>query len=142
MYHQVRVNAMKKRIGLIMALGLLSSLWVFAQAHAQIDSFTFFIPYPADLLDDQFNAAHSADFIDNDIVTTISISVMRDGSFIYYDHWEGDGLEPNIYFPIQTSSEVWGDGDVSNGSPPGIPSDVLSAGATSLSQWGGALPLP
>jgi uncharacterized repeat protein (TIGR01451 family) len=119
---------MKKRIGLIMALGLLSSLLVFAQARAQIDAFTFFIPYPADLLDDQFDAAHAANFIDDDIVTTISISVLRDGTFVYYDHWEG-GLEPNLYFPVQGGTEVWGDGNLGNGASPTDPvNDLLNAG--------------
>jgi len=117
---------MKERVGLIMIIGLLISLWIVSRVYAtHTDAFTFFIPYPADRLDDQFDAAQSDNFIDEDIVTTISISVLRDGSVIYYDHWE-DGLESNIIAPIQSSTQVWGDGDPSNGSV--TAGDVLSAG--------------
>jgi uncharacterized repeat protein (TIGR01451 family) len=118
---------MKNRIRFIPVLGLLSSLFIMSPANAQIDAFTFFVPYPADLLDDQFNAAHSDNFIDIDIVTTISISVQRSRSIIYYDHWE-DGLESNIFLPVQLSTEVWGDENPVNGVPPNIPDDVLTGG--------------
>jgi hypothetical protein len=105
---------MKNRIRFISVLGLLSSLFIMSPANAQIDAFTFFVPYPPDLLDEQFNAAHSDNFIDIDIVTTISISVQRSRSIIYYDHWE-DGLESNIFLPVQLSTEVWGDENPVNG---------------------------
>jgi uncharacterized repeat protein (TIGR01451 family)/MYXO-CTERM domain-containing protein len=117
---------MRKRVGLIAILALLASLTLLTQVHAQIDAFTFFIPYPADLLDDQFDAAQTANFIDVDIVTTISIAVQRDGNIIYYDHWE-DGLEADITSPTQPGTQVWGDGNPGNGAPPGIPGDVLVA---------------
>jgi uncharacterized repeat protein (TIGR01451 family) len=111
-----------------MALVLLVCLGTFAEARAfQIDAFTFFIPYPADALNDQFDAANYDDFTGVSIVTTVSVSVLRGGSVIYYDHWE-DGLEPNITQPIQSTTQVWGDDDPTNGIPPGFPSDVLNAG--------------
>ena len=117
---------MKRRVGLMAGLVFLANLTLLAQVHAQIDAFTFFIPYPADLLDDQFDAAQTANFVDIDIVTTISIAVQRNGSIIYYDHWE-DGLEADITSPNQPSTQVWGDGNPGNGAPPGIPDDVLVA---------------
>jgi uncharacterized repeat protein (TIGR01451 family) len=117
---------MKRRVGLIAVLAFLVNLTLLAQVRAQIDAFTFFIPYPADLLDDQFDAAQTANFVDVDIVTTISIAVQRDGSIIYYDHWE-DGLETDITSPNQPGTQVWGDGNPGNGAPPGIPDDVLVA---------------
>jgi uncharacterized repeat protein (TIGR01451 family) len=117
---------MKRRVGLMAGLVFLANLTLLAQVHAQIDAFTFFIPYPADLLDDQFDAAQTANFVDIDIVTTISIAVQRNGSIIYYDHWE-DGLEADITSPNQPSTQVWGDGNPGNGAPPGIPNDVLVA---------------
>lgn len=117
---------MEKRVGLIAVFVLVASSAIFVQVRAQINDFTFFVPYPADLLDDQFDAAQSANFISVDIVTTISIAVQRDGSIIYYDHWE-DGLEAEITSPTQPSTQVWGDGNPANGAPPNIPSDVLVA---------------
>jgi uncharacterized repeat protein (TIGR01451 family) len=134
---------MKKRLGLmlVIAIGLLGSLWVFTQAYAaHADAFTYFIPYPADRLDEQFDIAHNVggpnnpDFFTTGIgggpvpiSITISISVLRDDTVVYYDHWE-DGLEDNITFPTQASTEVWGDGDPSNGTPPGVGGDTLSSG--------------
>jgi uncharacterized repeat protein (TIGR01451 family) len=119
---------MKRSILWKMALAVFACLFTFAEARAfQIDAFTFFIPYPTDALSDQFDAAHIDDFSGVSIVTTVSVSVLRGGSVIYYDHWE-DGLEPNITSPIQASTQVWGDNDETNGIPPGFDSDVLTAG--------------
>ena len=122
---------MKKHISLIMLavyLGGLASLWVFVQAHAQIDSFTFFIPYPADILDDQFDVGHAAlSLVNDDIETVISIAVHRDNTLIHYDHWE-DGLEADLGVPVQPTTQVWGDNNPANGNPPGFATDVLNAG--------------
>jgi uncharacterized repeat protein (TIGR01451 family) len=121
---------MKKRTGLTIAIALLSSLCIFTQAYAtQRDAFTFYIPYPTDSLAQFFIGPGSAtvDGIEN----IIGISVLRDGSLIYYDEWE-DGLEPNLFFPTQASTQVWGDGDTSNGVAPTVrqpnPDDRLFAG--------------
>jgi uncharacterized repeat protein (TIGR01451 family) len=138
---------MKKGAGLVVTLGLLVCLCGSAKAQTgHSDAFTFFIPYPADTLDDQFDAAHTLDFRGSSIVTTISISVLRDGSFIYYDHWE-DGLEPNITLPTQASTQVWGPlsaGDViapQNVVPvePRDPSLVLFDGGDKVVTVGGAI---
>lgn len=99
----------------------------------RIDNFTFFIPYPADILDDQFETALSDNnppprppsLINNPIETIISIAVDREGSIIYYDHWE-DGLEANLTQPTQSSTEVWGDDNPANGIPPGFARDLLA----------------
>jgi len=125
---------MRRHISLVLLatfLGVLTSLFIFIQARAQIDAFTFFIPFPADQLDDLFDAGSSVDFIDDDIVTTISIAVRRSGTVIYYDHWE-DGLEVILTSPGQSSTQVWGDGDLTNGIAPTVrqpnPDDTLQAG--------------
>jgi uncharacterized repeat protein (TIGR01451 family) len=119
---------MKRRLVQIAALGLLICLGNLAVAWAlEIDAFTFFIPYPADALDDQFDAANVIDFSGSNIVTTISIAVLREGSVIYYDHWE-DGLEANITQPNQPTTEIWGDNNPANGIPPDFSIDVLDAG--------------
>ena len=63
-----------------------------------------------------------------------SISVFVDGTVIYYDQWE-DGYERDIANPNHlwspsnpTGTQIWGDGDPSNGYPPDMPGDVLNAG--------------
>jgi uncharacterized repeat protein (TIGR01451 family) len=106
----------------------LTSLFIFLQAGAQIDAFTYFIPFPTDQLDDLFDIANNDnDLIDEDVQTTISIALRRAGTLIYYDHWE-DELESNLTSPVQASTQVWGDDNPANGIPPGFATDVLDAG--------------
>jgi uncharacterized repeat protein (TIGR01451 family) len=59
------------------------------------------------------------------ITTYNSISILAEGTIIYYDHWE-DGFETDISHPTQPSSQIWGDGVVGNGRPPNINSDLLA----------------
>jgi len=58
----------------------------------------------------------------------VGLSVLGEG-YIIYDHWE-DGYEADITNPVQSTSEIWGDGDLSNGVAPGYPTDVIPAGST------------
>lgn len=103
-------------------------LLFFTVAYAQIDAFTYFIPYPADILDDQFDVGHAAlDLTNTNIELTVSIAVHRNNTLIVYDHWE-DGLEPNPNLPTQLNTQIWGDNDPGNGLPPGFTTDVLNAG--------------
>ncbi len=130
----------KRQVSLVVLalfLGLLSNLWVFAQAQAQqgrIDAFTYLIPYPTNQLDNQFDAAHLNNNLDNaNIETTITIAVHRDDTIIYYDHWEKRGLEADLTSPTQITgidrTVIWGDGDPSNNGGVTIPGgDRLSAG--------------
>jgi uncharacterized repeat protein (TIGR01451 family) len=131
---------MKRRAGLVgaVALGLFTGLWLAVQAQnndqgGRIDAFTFFIPYEADRLDEQFNVGQSTQDLTNvDIVSIISIAVDRGNNIIYYDNWEDD-LETNLTNPVQPSTWVWGDGDPSNNGPgntvQGIPAnDILRDG--------------
>lgn len=119
-------------LSLVLFLGGVALLFVFIvvkPAQAQIDSFTFFIPYPADKLDDQFDLVNfDNNFINDSISTTISIAIQRNNTIIYYDHWE-DKLEPNLLIPLQPTTEIWGDNDPSNGIPPGFTTDALNQGS-------------
>ena len=63
------------------------------------------------------------------IHTNISFTTAGDGTIVYYDHWE-DGFEADIANPIQGSTQVWGDADLSNGVAPGSPTDVINTGDT------------
>lgn len=56
-----------------------------------------------------------------------SITVPLANTVITYDHWE-DGYEAAITFPAQSTTGVWGDGDLANGVAPGDPDDILVAG--------------
>jgi len=123
---------MKRHISLIVLaafFGVLSSVFIIIQARAQINAFTFFIPYPAARLDNQFNEGYAgADLIGYDIETVISIAVRRDDTLIYYDNWE-DGFEVNLTSPTQPTTWVWGDGNPANNGGVTIPNnDNLSAG--------------
>ena len=55
------------------------------------------------------------------IVSITSISIAADDTIIWYDHHE-DGYESDItnLANLQSSTEIWGDGDCSNGSPPNV----------------------
>jgi uncharacterized repeat protein (TIGR01451 family) len=65
------------------------------------------------------------------IRTLISIVVSADGTQILYDHhedrYERDPSNPAGLKP-GGSTEIWGDGDLSNGVAPGYPNDLLDAG--------------
>ena len=124
----------KKKIALMVmvtVLAGLSSFGFFRQTQAQIiDSHTFFIPFPADMLGDHFEKGGNdplLTFSDEDIVTTISIAIVDRFSIIHYDHWE-DGLEPILDLPTQPSTEIWGDDNAANGIPPGFGIDILNDG--------------
>ena len=60
------------------------------------------------------------------IHTNISLTSAGDGAIVYYDHWE-DGFEADIANPLQASTLVWGDGDLTNGIAPGYPSDLINS---------------
>ena len=48
---------------------------------------------------------------------------------IRWDHWE-DGYEADILNPLQSTTQVWGDGNPYNGTAPGYPSDIIPAGGS------------
>jgi len=56
-----------------------------------------------------------------------SVTIVEAGTIIYFDHWEDD-YEQAVTFPTQPTTEVWGDGILTNGRAPGDADDVLSAG--------------
>ena len=89
---------------------------------------TFFVPLPEDQMQITLNAIDVyRGNIGDEMQSAISMVVGTDETTLYYDHWE-DGFEEDITAPTQTTSQVWGDGDVDNGFPPGFPDDLLDAG--------------
>jgi VCBS repeat-containing protein len=68
------------------------------------------------------------------ITSTIAITPVESGTIIVYDHWE-DGYELDLTNPLQASTEIWGDGDLSNGVNPNDPgSDLITPGEAIILQ--------
>ena len=87
---------------------------------------TYFVPLPEDPLFASFDTINPPE-VSGSINTLIAIAVAADGTIIYYDHWE-DGYEIDVTNPTQSTTQIWGDGNPSNGAPPQIPGDVLRGG--------------
>ena len=70
----------------------------------------------------------------NPMQSYVSTSAIANNTIIYYDQYE-NGYEPDIGNPLDVYSssnldgtQIWGDGDTSNGVPPGVPSDIINGG--------------
>ncbi len=92
---------------------------------------TYYIPFPEDQVLTSLLVLHPSscgflEQVEEPVQTYVSVGVVEAGTVIYYDHWE-DGFEINLAFPIQSTTEIWGDGNPSNGIPPGYATDYLSA---------------
>lgn len=96
---------------------------------------SYYIPLPENQVLDALTAiypsgsecASPAANVSDPIRSYISISVISDNTILYYDHWE-DGFEIDVANPTQASTEIWGDGDLTNGVAPGVASDLIDAG--------------
>ena len=102
----------------------------------------FFVPIPeADLQTSLRAIDQSSSPVGNTIRSTISIVVGTPGTVIYYDNWE-DGYENDLANPVQTTTQVWGDGNDANGIAPGFAHDPvgLPAGTVITLQNDVALP--
>ena len=67
---------------------------------------------------------------DSNVYDVISITATMESTIIYYDQWE-DGYESDISNPVQSTTQIWGDGHAANGAPPGCNTDacdVINAG--------------
>jgi uncharacterized repeat protein (TIGR01451 family) len=58
-----------------------------------------------------FNASDQAD---TTLDFTVGITNAGAGAVMFYDHWE-DGFESSLANPSQSTTQIWGDGDPSNG---------------------------
>ncbi len=128
---------------------LVSTIVVFstACAHAQTviscsdDAIAveFFVPFNEQQTFDAFstifpgnieccNSTSTAFDVKSPINKFISMTVVKSGTIIYWDHWE-DGYETDISNPTQSSTLVWGDNDPSNGIASGYATDVFFDGS-------------
>ena len=97
-----------------------------------IKTHTYYLPFPAENLYDALRGAISCPGnLGNILRTVISIKVPYPGITIIYDHWE-DGYENDLQNPIQGTTEVWGDGDLTNGIAPGYSNDLIPSGGDIL----------
>eukprot|EP00808_Paulinella_micropora_P029505 g12409.t1 len=88
----------------------------------------YFFPVPAMLLIEAFRmiSIKSA----KSITAALGIGVLVPNTIIVYDHWE-DGYEIDPRHPVQKTTEIWGDGNLTNGKPPGVyfPLDMFVGGS-------------
>ena len=90
----------------------------------------FYMPFPEN--PSQLLASlRSAGSNDSNSVTNVrnitALSVPYPSTIIIYDHWE-DGYEPNLLNPSQPTTQIWGDGILSNGIAPGTTTDLIAPG--------------
>jgi len=90
---------------------------------------TYFVPLPEEQLFRSFEELNS--ITDGDIISVVSIAIAADNTLVYFDHHE-DGYDNNFLFNVankQPSTQIWGDGDLTNGVAPGTQNDILSGGS-------------
>ena len=93
----------------------------------------FYVPFPEDQLLLGLQGI-SAGAPTNPMTTYVAIAAVADGTIVYYDQWE-NGYDADIANPANLYSggnpggtQIWGDGDASNGAPPLLPGDLINAG--------------
>ncbi|HMO61776.1 MAG TPA: Ig-like domain-containing protein [Ferruginibacter sp.] len=89
----------------------------------------YYIPYAENEVMTALKRSASVSLPTNNVRTIISIKVSYPGMKLIWDHWE-DGYETNILGPTQSTTEVWGDGNIYNGVAPGYPTDIIPAGGS------------
>ena len=119
--HAIRYLAM---ILLSAALSVVATPAARADAAAQF----YFVPLKEDTV---HLALRSIDNFGGNIGSTlrsvISIAGGVSNTVIYYDQWE-DGYESNTTQPTQSTTQVWGDNNPANGTPPGFAADRIGEG--------------
>jgi uncharacterized repeat protein (TIGR01451 family) len=98
----------------------------------------FYLPMPEwQVLQGMETASPS--ITDTNFAMITSILVTGNGTVIYYDQWE-DGYETNLANPTQPTTQVWGDGDDSNGICPGFTHDPVGIPAGTVITLSNAVP--
>ncbi|MCP4305877.1 MAG: DUF11 domain-containing protein [bacterium] len=118
-----------RRSALLAAFVLIASILPFDIPGAQLASAeagpptveTYIVPLPEEDIRGGSLALYASTH--ETVHTVISVTSAVDGTIVYYDHWE-DGYELDLSSPAQATTEIWGDGVVSNGAPPGCLADV------------------
>jgi hypothetical protein len=118
---------------------LLAALWILGGAGAGGAANlppvqTFFIPLPEQQTRTSLASIDSRNRTGTVIDSVISIVATGDGTVIYFDQWE-DGYELDIANPSQATTQIWGDGNSSNGDAssasicgPACAGDIINGG--------------
>ena len=89
----------------------------------------FFVPLPDQALQTSLKAIDTTGTpVGNTLKAVIAIVTGATNTVVVYDHWE-DSYESDINNPVQSTTQIWGDGNTNNGVAPGYPSDILPVGA-------------
>jgi len=87
----------------------------------------FYVPMPEQAMLASMQAINGSVSGTTGMDSIIVITATENNTIIYYDHWE-NGYEDVLGVPTQTSgtarTQIWGDGDPTNGSTPGDPTDA------------------
>ncbi len=86
---------------------------------------TFYVPLPQEQLYDSLSTISNE--VRGSILAAVGIAIAAPGTVIYYDHWE-DGYEIDVTQPTQSTTQIWGDGDLTNGVAPGTTDDLFAGG--------------
>jgi hypothetical protein len=93
---------------------------------------TFYVPFKEeDLYKKMFLQVNNAT-AKAPLETIVSLACSTDNTVVWYDHWE-DGYELDATNATSRTTEIWGDGNATNGCPPDVKpctdaSDRLNAG--------------
>jgi large repetitive protein len=98
----------KQRLLIALILAVFSFLELSAQKQV-----IYYVPLP----DNDFHGALKTvnnNTASNDLNSVVSITTSQNGAIVTYDHWE-DGYEVDINHPVQSTTQIWGDGNTGNG---------------------------
>jgi len=90
---------------------------------------TYYMPYSENEALVALKRSASVSLSSNNIRTIISIKISYPGMTLIWDNWE-DGYETDILHPSQSTTQVWGDGNIYNGIAPGYSNDVVPPGGS------------
>lgn len=119
--------------------GLLAGFFTAGATQALPIAQEWFVPQPeAQIRQDYLVLASNTNTITD---TVIAVTIPIPGTKIVLDQWE-DGYEVDLGNPVQSSSQIWGDGNDANGKPPGYTNDPASFTAGSVIIMRNQVPLP
>jgi large repetitive protein len=95
-------------------------LLIAMDSFAQTPNYIYYVPFPEQQIHNAFTVLFSG--TGTTYHTVISIVPSESDRLIYYDQWE-DGYEPDLSKKVQSTTQIWGDGNPANGYPPLYPTD-------------------
>ena len=117
---------MKKILASIATLAsfLINSIASATPAPVQI----YYLPIPENDSRTFYNSANTNVTSNSDMRLFVTMVTGASNGIITIDHWE-DGFEADITNPLQSSTEIYGDGNLTNGVFPAYPTDIIPRSA-------------